>query len=76
MIIAHYDFEKLEHKIKMLPWQRMGLSYNSTGYGCKIPTKHMVRLPGEKRWRRIYCCYYSNSGTCYVTQGKDWICIH
>jgi hypothetical protein len=26
----------------------------------------MVRLPGDKRWRRVYCMIWSNIGTCYV----------
>ena len=34
------------------------------GYGDKIPTNTMVFV-GNK-WRRVYCCIYSNIGTCYV----------
>lgn len=43
--------------------------YNRTtsGYGSKLPTRYQVQLPGSKRWRRVYCMVYSNSGTCYVT---------
>lgn len=38
-----------------------------TGYGRKIPTRFMAIIPDlGKRYRRVYCCIYSNSGTCYV----------
>lgn len=74
-ILKSYHLDDLEHKIELLWWQKRGLSYTTTGYGRKIPTQHMVKLPGSNRWRRVYCCIFSNSGTCYVTSGKDWICI-
>ena len=74
-IIGYYDLEELENKQEPLAWQKQGLSYTSTGYGKKIPTTRMVRLPNDKCWRRVYCCVYSNIGTCYVLQGKNWIVI-
>lgn len=45
-------------------WQKQGLSYTATGYGRKIPTRHMVQVNGK--WRRVYCCQISNAGTCYI----------
>ena len=36
----------------------------ASGYGSKIPTRHMLRYAG--RWRRVYVMQYSNSGTAYV----------
>jgi hypothetical protein len=47
------------------------------GYGSRIPSRYMVKLPGEKRWRRVYTCCWSNIGTSYVeiNGGKDWIVI-
>ena len=39
-------------------------SNSKTGYGDKIPTQRMVYI--ANRWRRVYCCIYSNIGTCYV----------
>ena len=39
-------------------------SNSKTGYGDKIPTNTMVFV--ENKWRRVYCCIYSNIGTCYV----------
>ena len=75
MIIAHHHLIDLEHKTELLPWQKAGLQYTASGYGKRIPTSYMVKLPGEPRWRRVYCCIFSNSGTCYVARGKDWIVI-
>jgi hypothetical protein len=75
MIIQTLSLHELESKEKPLWWHLTGLSYTPSGYGSKIPTTKMVRLPGSKVWRRVYCCIWSNSGTCYVPQGKDWIVI-
>lgn len=76
MIIKNYNIEDLESRDEPLWWHKQGLSYTRTGYGRKIPTRTMVKLPGNPRWRRVYCCIYSNIGTCYVTKGKDWIVIN
>jgi hypothetical protein len=70
-----FYLDELEHKTKLLWWQERGLSYTATGYGNKIPTHLMVRLPGDKRWRRVYCCIYSNMGTNYVIKNNEWIVI-
>ena len=45
--------------------------YSASGYGRKIPTRHLVQL-NDKRWRRVYVCQISNAGTAYVLLGKDW----
>jgi len=73
MIIERLPLENLENKTTKPPkW-----AASKTGYGRKIPTRFMVRLPGGKRWRRVYCCQYSNSGTCYVeTRSGNWIVIY
>jgi hypothetical protein len=70
MILAHYYLDDLEHKETSAP-----LSHNRTGYGKKIPTVYMVKLPGSNRWRRVYCCQYSNIGTSYVATPKGWFTI-
>jgi len=75
-IVAHHALADLEHKVVSLEWQRLGLQYTASGYGRKIPTQHVVKLPGSKRWQRVYCCIFSNSGTCYVTdKSGDWTVI-
>jgi len=60
-----------------LAHHKAGLQYTRSGYGRKIPTATMVKLPGGKRWRRVYCCCWSNAGTCYVEAdgGRSWIVI-
>lgn len=75
MILETYYIEDLESKDSPLWWQKQGLSYTSSGFGRKIPSSKMIKLPDSNRWRRVYCCIYSNSGTCYVLQGNDWIVI-
>jgi hypothetical protein len=57
---------QLETEERPLWWHDAGLQYTASGYGSRIPTAWVVRLPGSKRWRRVYCCIYGNSGTCYV----------
>jgi len=45
------------------------------GYGRKIPTRYQVLLK-DKRWRRVYVCCFSNSGTAYiVTKDEPFLCI-
>jgi hypothetical protein len=76
MILETHYLDDLESKEAPLPWQKQGLSYTASGYGRKIPTRGMVRLPGSKRWRRVYCCIYSNCGTCYVPdKAGNWTVI-
>ena len=50
-------------------WHTAGKTYTASGYGSRIPTQYVVRL--DKRWRRVYCCVFSNSGTCYVEGPKS-----
>ena len=70
MILANHNIEDLTVKRSQPFYGR-----TQSGYGRKLPTQWMVKLPGSNRWRRVYCCIYSNIGTCYVTKGSDWIVI-
>ena len=76
MKTANLWFNDLNKKENLLWWQEQGLSYTKTGYGSKIPTAYMVQLPGEKRWRRVYCCIYGNIGTLYVVVNGQKTIIH
>ena len=50
------------------------INRNVMGYGCKIPTCHMVQVDG-KRWYRMYCICYSNSGSTYIiVKGETLYC--
>ena len=75
-IVARHYLDEIEHKEVPLWHHKAGLQFTASGYGRRIPTEHMVKLPGGNRWRRVYCACYSNSGTCYVEQGDDWIVIN
>jgi len=66
MILHTLYLDEIENKVDLLWWQKKGLSYNRTGYGRKIPTTRIVKLPGSGRWRRVYYCSYSNSRTYFV----------
>lgn len=68
-----FHTQRLESRESPLPWQLAGLSWTATGYGKRIPTGHMVRFNGK--WRRVYCCQYSNVGTCYIGKLSDGLII-
>ena len=58
---------------RLLWWQKRGLSQTRTGYGRRLATRNVVLWPdakGVQRWRRVYCCCFSNSGTCYIDGPK------
>ena len=70
------DFESnvpLDTIERPLWWQERGLSYPATGYGKRIPTRHMVRYQGK--WHRVYCAIFSNVGTCYIGKLSDQLYI-
>lgn len=68
-----YLTTELESKEAPLWWQTRGLYYTATGYGRRIPTTQMVKYNG--RWRRVYCCIFSNIGTCYIGKLSDSMII-
>jgi hypothetical protein len=45
--------------------------YSASGYGRKIPTRHLIQLV-NKRWHRVYVCQISNAGTAYVLIKNEW----
>ncbi len=59
-----YKGVPLETIEKPLWWQSRGLMYTATGYGKKIPTQYMVKH--QNRWKRVYCCIFSNIGSVYI----------
>ena len=58
---------------KPLWWHKRGLMQTATGYGRKLTTSKMIHFNG--RLRRIYCCHYSNAGSCYIIHNKKWLYI-
>ena len=54
-------------------YHEKGLMQTRTGYGQRLTTGNVVLWPGpdgRQRWRRVYCCCFSNSGTCYIDGPK------
>lgn len=56
--------ERVEIKESVMPWQAAGLTWTSSGYGERIPTRYMVKYNG--RWRRVYAFQISNAGTLFI----------
>lgn len=55
---------EVESKHVPLYCHQHGLTQTATGYGKRIATATMVKFNGK--WRRVYCCIFSNVGTCYI----------
>ena len=59
---------------KRTPTPRWGMTVQGYTLLSGAPTSLMVRLAGEKRWRRLMCWQFSNVGTCFVrVSGEDLI---
>lgn len=41
---------------------------NQQGYGRKIPMDYKIQI--GSRCYRVYCCCFSNAGTCYINTKK------
>jgi hypothetical protein len=66
--------EPVPAKVDLTWWQERGLQQTASGYGRKLLTQYKVHYKG--RWRRVYCCCISNSGTCYLALPKgDWLIV-
>ena len=59
-----YLTERVPVRETVLSWQAAGLTWTASGYGARIATRNMVQV--DRRWRRVYCCCYSNSGTLFI----------
>jgi hypothetical protein len=62
------------HKVSVLPWQERGLSYTASGYGERIPTRHMVRTI-DNRWRRVYATCFSNAATLWIVENGERVIV-
>ena len=52
------------HKIEEMPYHKAGLTWTVTGYGKKIPSRHMIQYRGK--WRRVYVTQYGNAGSAWI----------
>ena len=62
------------HKLAPLAWQERGLSYTASGYGARIPTRHMVRTI-DSRWRRVYATCFSNAATLWIIENGERVIV-
>lgn len=69
MIVGRSYLNEIPHK-EDLSDPKIG----QDGYGKrKHPTRWVAKIPGSDKWQRVYCCCFSNAGTCYVQVGKkNW----
>ena len=53
---------------KRLAPPRQGAGMTRDGYTVRrgAPSRYMIRLEGEKRWRRLMVWQFSNAGTCFI----------
>lgn len=73
MVLKLNDGTVLEHKIVPLRHHKLGLSYTASGYGKRLPTEYMVRY--MNKWRRVYCCCFSNIGTMYIGELSEFLIV-
>lgn len=64
--MKHYEYIEETLPIVDCPlwWHEKNLSYTSTGYGDKIPSRNKVLYNGKLY--RVYVRIYSNVGTAYI----------
>ena len=48
---------------------RYGMAADGYTLRSGAPTSRMIRLEGEKRWRRLMVWQFSNAGTCFLRIG-------
>ena len=64
MQLFYVNGQQCEAKHAPMRVHHLGLMQTATGYGKRIATAIMIRYNGK--WRRVYCCIFSNVGTCYI----------
>jgi hypothetical protein len=62
---VNYLQTKIE-EVKITDAPRYGMTVMGYTKLSGAPTSRMIRLEGEKRFRRLMCWQFSNVGTCFV----------
>jgi hypothetical protein len=74
--MAKYLQTQIE-EVKTTETPRWGMTASGYTKQSGAPTSKMIRLAGEKRWRRLMCWQFSNAGTCFVkVNGENLIVIN
>lgn len=64
--------------VEKLWWQKQGLQQTATGYGRKLTTEYMLRVPDSPRPYRVYAVCFSNVASFYILRKgerlflRDW----
>ena len=66
MSVKYTDPESVV-EVKVTEFPRSGQT--ASGYGRKIPTRHMVKV--GTRWHRVYVMCYGNAGSAYIVKGGE-----
>lgn len=56
-------------EVRVTDTPRYGMTSDGYTINSGAPTSRMIRLEGEKRWRRLMVWQFSNAGTCFVRVG-------
>jgi len=54
---------------------RYGMAADGYTLRSGAPTSYMIRLEGEKRWRRLMCWQFSNCSTLFVRIGGKCLVV-
>ena len=72
--IDRIDVNRSDLIERPLWFHKRGLMETATGYGRNLRTRYMIRY--NNKLYRVYCCIYSNTGTCYIRTVKGDIIIN
>lgn len=67
------DCERYQMVDSPLWFHERGLSETASGYGKKLTTSLKIWLDGK--FYRVYCCCFSNAGTCYIIHRNKRIIV-
>jgi len=66
--MTHYLEERIaESRETTVP--RYGIGADGYSLRSGAPTRLMVRIEGDRRWRRLMCWQFSNAGTLFIRVG-------
>lgn len=70
----HFGFGNEPRQTIEVPYRETDVpryGHTQTGYGARIPSRHMVKWEG--RWRRVYVACYGNAASHFIGPRGAWI---
>lgn len=64
--------KEVEWKYSPMWFHEKNRQQTASGYGLKLVNPYMVKHPHTGKWRRVYTCLVSNSGTDYIGKPGNW----